>query len=61
MFLICISLMPNDVDHLFMCLFAILISSWVKCLFTLIFRLFAVGIHQYAFLSESIKISEKDI
>lgn len=34
MFLICISLMADDIDYLFMCLFVILIlSSMVKCLF----------------------------
>ena len=33
MILICISLIANDVDHLFMNLFAICMSSFVKYLF----------------------------
>lgn len=33
MVLICIFLMANDVEHLFMCIFAICISSSVKYLF----------------------------
>ena len=33
LFLICISVMANDVEHLFMCLFVINSSSSLKCLF----------------------------
>ena len=32
--LICVSLMTNDFEHLFICLFSIHISSLVNCLFT---------------------------
>ena len=34
--LICISLVPNDAEHLFMCLLAVYISYLIKCLFYLL-------------------------
>ena len=46
MVLICISLMVNDIKHVFMCLLAIFISCSVKC----VFRYFAKFLIGFCFL-----------
>ena len=49
-FLICISLMANDIQHRFLCFWAIYITSLEKCLF-IFFAQFLIGLFVFLLLS----------
>ena len=52
MVLVCISLMTKDVDHFFLYVLAICISSFVKCLFKSFAHFWGIVFYYFLFLLE---------